>query len=1600
MASSSSSHLQNEEHQAFSGIEPPGIRRNVDETSRLYDVFINHRGPDVKQTLATQLYNSLRELGILVFLDSEEMELGDSFPSTIETAIRSAAVHIAIFSKKYAESPWCLAELVLMLQSQAKIIPVFYDVHPRELRHIEKGVYAEAFTDYKNQCMYTEKLKEWKEALQSVSFIAGEEFNRFSDCENIVKAVRKEVERLNFKLHVAKYPVGLNKLVEDFERQQLHELVGDFESQSRLNKEGEKKAQIVGIFGMGGIGKTTLSKELFNRKHSQYTRTSFLFDVREASTKRELPYLQLKLLKDLFNEDQPSFRSIDEGKKYIRNCIGKSSFLSSLIVLDDIDQVEQLDALVVTDMLNKPGNTLIIVTTRDVGVLISAGITIGYYLKGMDRDAARELFSWHAFQQPHPASGYKDLVDAFLDGCGGLPLSLQVLGTHVHGRDQNYWRLELKKVRKMLPRDIQHSLKISFDALDSEEKQIFMDIACFFTDKEKSMALKIWEGSGWSAQHALQTLKDKCLVEEIVVGLEDILLRMHDHLRDLGREMANELGHPRRVWRPQYIESLELEGFQAILSKSNWRCFGSVKDRSMDAKITYFIGNSDDWDHAFTSLLWLELYFIDHKHTSIPSWIPLQNLQHLTIAQGHLERLWQSGVEEPSSLKEMHISSTIVEEFPNLSEMSNHLRKVVLNEEEIPIEWWSFIESLRTNPTSLSLTFSSNDYFTCFEGPSSRVPLRGLIFKGTVALNNRGQSTTVKSPMSSLQKVEFVDQDFVTRVIISGYHYPTLEFIHLRSMKNLTEVDLNMLTMMKSLKLTDCANLKCVSGICDLTNLVVLEISGCSELELPCLSHLSCLESVKIDKCMKLNCLGLDNCKNLNSICLEFMDSLIGVDFKMVTALKSLKFNHCTNLKSVSGLCDLRNLVKLKIGECSELEELSGLSHLSCLESIEIYRGQKLNSLHLESCANLNSVLIESMENLIEVDFKMVTALKTLKFNHCKNLKSVSGLCDLTALVKLKMGECSELEELSGLSHLSCLESIDIYRGQKLNSLQLDNCTNLKSVLLESMENLIKVDLRMVTALKSLQLRECENLKGVSGIGDLSNLVELSISGCSELEELPGLTHLNCLESLEIYKGEKLNSLQLDSCTNLNSVHLESMENLIEVDLKRVTELGSFQLRECKNLKTVSGIYDLSKLVELSISGCSELENLRGLTHLSCLKSVAVCRCEKLRCLELDDCRNLETVYMSGLPKLVMFSIRHCPQLHELSHLKGLSLLESITIDGCGKLNFFDISECENLKSLSGINVDAAEFQITNCPIVEELPSIACLERLAIIRCQKLHNIALPETLTYLDVEGQNEWKTMPWISDLSKLVILIIKECQELEELGVADLRFLETITIDRCQKLQKIAGIEQLHALKEMQLSLCSNVVIQNSIHRFQRVPRERVIVIGSAVKGAKSMLNPHLFSDWIAAEDVHEDKEQLDLPETMSAIIICAVVAVNSLSSTKRTKMFLQTWSGGSMSFPSFYLDSGEWIFTTVITDQEILNHHMANYQLANYKRLFETIWLQKPSGRPYWSAREGAMGKAWSAQEGTIEKAYVVMVKKDEEWKTHNVMRIISDRLLRK
>ncbi|GLJ08141.1 hypothetical protein SUGI_0082000 [Cryptomeria japonica] len=140
-----------------------------------YNVFINHRGADVKETLASLIYHNLQNKGYNAFLDKKSIQVGKRIPKSIVGAIRTASVHVAIFSANYANSTWCLKELYLMLKSGAPIVPVFCGIQPSELRmKDEDGEYARAFQVHKDTGkIRPQKLKKWKKALRKVSRIEG-----------------------------------------------------------------------------------------------------------------------------------------------------------------------------------------------------------------------------------------------------------------------------------------------------------------------------------------------------------------------------------------------------------------------------------------------------------------------------------------------------------------------------------------------------------------------------------------------------------------------------------------------------------------------------------------------------------------------------------------------------------------------------------------------------------------------------------------------------------------------------------------------------------------------------------------------------------------------------------------------------------------------------------------------------------------------------------------------------------------------------------------------------------------------------------------------------------------------------------------------------------------------------------------------------------------------------------------------------------------------------------------------------------------------------------------------------------------------------------
>ncbi|KAH9289022.1 hypothetical protein KI387_033139, partial [Taxus chinensis] len=1083
----------NEITPAFDGITPPSASASSSASSLKlpYDIFINHRGPDVKHTLASAIYHPLNAMGLKVFLDSEELHVGDFLPTAIQEAMRTASLHIAIFSQNYAQSPWCLAELSFILKTGTPIIPVFYHVQPNDLRWVGqgKGVYAGAFAEHEKKGRYTlQKLKDWKEALENVSLYIGEIIDNDDDMKRVLKNVVNRALKVMEKvpLEVAKHPVGLKETVEEFERTALE----------------SDQTQIVGIWGMGGCGKTTLAKELYKQKCSSMEASSFLLDVRDAAAKSKLHKKQKRLLEDL-GVKGVSFDNVDQGKEIL------SSRLRSvrlLVILDDVDHVDQLDALLPT----KEGlgrGSLIIVTTREKQVLTSWGISIVYKIRTLNHFHAQQLFCLHSFLQPFPMSGFEDLVTKFVNACNGLPLSLKVLGAQLYGESRKeHWEDLLHKISDIVPYDLEKSLRVSYEALDDQEKEAFLDTACFFIGRKKKLAIAVWDGSGWRGLYSWERLVNKCLVELEEGGR----IRMHDHLRDLGRKIA-VCHSPHRIWTEAQIldvqnqgeERLQIRGIileeTAAISNSALQeypdlpshlkhltnsstGFCGLRRKRFPLGLKILVVGGDNLNRQIaqlsTDLAWLS--WSNFSRRNLPSWIALKNLRDLELRSAkNLKELWKDGADVPVLLRELVIYDCLeFRRLPRSIGFLKHLRKIFLQRSRV------------RNLPEIFCHLQSLEELILIECPMlSSLPnnFGHLTNLRILCLRDSYELRTLPATFKQLTLLQHIDLEGCEKLTIDSdilENMKNLQYLNLSDCRELKDLPLPIAnqTPLGELHLMDTRLRESPINIGQLSKLRVMRIGSPFLTSLPTsIGNLSSLTSLYIECCDKL----------------EFLPTSLG----NLSSLTFLKISRCHNLESLpTSLEKLTSLKSLVISGCIKLESLPhSVAHLIHLKTSEIW-----------NCP------------ISELDFGRGSLTSSLF-----NLNSI-------ILCNTRVGEISIFEDRCPGLH-------------KLELLQNHHLTEIEA---------------LPTTVKHIRLQNCEMLKNIRVInGDLLNLETLIIYNCAELYMLPSFaesTGLNCFELRGSNKVEKIEGLQ--RCTSLEK--LEAFTCIQKV-------LGIESLEYMENLRTL-----------------------------------------------------------------------------------------------------------------------------------------------------------------------------------------------------------------------------------------------------------------------------------------------------------------------------------------------------------------------------------------------------------------------------------------------
>ncbi|XVF81807.1 hypothetical protein PTKIN_Ptkin15bG0185800 [Pterospermum kingtungense] len=468
-----------------------------------HEVFLSFRGEDTRYGFTSHLLDALKDRGIGVLFDDEKLEKGEELSPALLKAIAESKISLIVLSKEYASSSWCLKELSEIMEWYRRgqlVVPIFYYVTPSNVRK-HKENFEKAFADHQMKNQF--EVEKWKTA--QVADLKGCHIKGDRPESEIIKEIVQDViMKLNRKSPISdsKGLVGIDQPKEHIKS---------------LLYIGKQDIRVIGIWGMGGIGKTTLADIVYNEVSALFESCCFLGNVRQESEKGDgIISLRNRFLSEVLKEE--NFRIVTPRVGSSRFTMDRLHRKRVLVVLDDVSDRDQFESL---------------------------------ELNNFD---ALQLFSLHAFKQNQPADGFRDLTNRYLKYAKGVPIALKVLGSALFQMSGEYWESALNKLKQHPDLKIQSLLKISFEGLDDIEKCIFLDIACFFKGHNKDSVTKILDSCyGGTAHWGISNLVYKCLLN--ITEMNN--LWMHDLLQEMGWEIVHrESEDPRqrsRLWRTKDV---------------------------------------------------------------------------------------------------------------------------------------------------------------------------------------------------------------------------------------------------------------------------------------------------------------------------------------------------------------------------------------------------------------------------------------------------------------------------------------------------------------------------------------------------------------------------------------------------------------------------------------------------------------------------------------------------------------------------------------------------------------------------------------------------------------------------------------------------------------------------------------------------------------------------------------------------------------------------------------------------------------------------------------------------------------------------------------
>ncbi|KAF5775824.1 putative virus X resistance protein-like, coiled-coil [Helianthus annuus] len=1089
-----------------------------------------------------------------------------------------------------------------------------------------------------------------------------------------------------------------------------------------LGDDGSTKENfsIVPIVGMGGVGKTTLARHLYNdaqvKDHFEpkiWVCVSDDFDVFKISD----------IILQSITKESKEYKDLDQLQMALTE---KSKDKRFLLVLDDVwhEDDDDWEKLVLPFRSCAPGSR-IIMTTRKEELLKKLRIGHLDSLKSLSHEDALSLLALHALgvENFNSHTTLKPHGEGIVKKCAGLPLALKaigrLLGTRTNVEDwegvlnSEIWNLENSD--KIVP-----ALRLSYHDLSADLKQLFAYCSLFpkdyLFDKEELVLLWMAEGflSPSNATKSLERLGHDYF--EILLSRsffqhapnDESLFIMHDLMNDLAMLVAGELflrfdNHMKigtehlakyrhmSFSREKYVGYHKFEAFKGAKSLRTLLAVSIDVDHSWN----YFFLSNKILVDLLPSLTLLRVLSLSHfQINEVPEFIDsLKHLRYLNLAKTNIKEL-------PKNVSNLYNLQTLIvfgcENLTKLPESFSKLKKLRhFDIRDTPLlEKLPFgIGELESLQTLTKIIIEGDDGFAINE-------LKGLTnLRGEVSIEGLHKVQSTKHAREAnlcLKKITGLKLQWVD--VFDGSRMDIEEEV-------LNELKPNSDTL-KTLSVVSYGGTQFSNWVGDRSfhELVNVSIRSCKKCtSLPPFGLLPSLKRLQIQGMDEVKIIGLELTGNdvnafrsLEVLTFEDMSGWERWSTKnegssaVFTRLKELYVKNCPQLIDVS-LQALPSLKVLEIDRCGDgvlrslVQVASSVTKLtiSCVTGLtyEVWRGvmrylKEVEELSIEVCNEIKylweseteaSKLLERLEEKEEDDNFGSSTLLSLRSLYVNSCSSIKRLCCPNSIESLDIIGCSVT---------------DVYLpkegGNKLKSLCISSCGNLKSV----------NQLSNSTHLTSLSISYCQNMGLFSDLHQLSNLTSLNIQSCESIEsfpdlQLPNLTHLSIIRCNNL---KAIGDLQLPNLTSWMIWECKHLESFPDRQLSNLTMLKHMTIKDCPmidasfprglwppnlcslqtgGLKKPISEWSIqnfpASLVELELWGESDVRNFSQLSHLfpSSLTSLYI--------IEFDNLESLSTG-LQHLTSLQHLYIDNCPKVNDLPETLLPSLLSLIIKYNCPKL--------------------------------------------------------------------------------------------------------------------------------------------------------------------------------------------------------------------------------------------------------------------------------------------------------------------------------------------